>query len=116
MRHIVASRSCCLSPRRSASCEPGGPQGIGAAFLGASGALLAGVGDMDRSERGRLVVNAGLLGGVNLSGGLVTLLIESDLERAFERAYGTGDVSSVGIHVGVTPVRGGGALQMGGTF
>jgi hypothetical protein len=90
--------------------------GIGAAFLGASGALLAGVGDMDRSERGRLVVTTGLLGGANLSGGLVTLLIESDLERAFERAYGTGDVSSVGIHVGVAPVGGGGALQMGGTF
>ncbi len=93
-----------------------GSMSVGTLLLGATGALLAGVGDMAHAERGRLVVITGLLGGANLSGGLVTLLIESDLERAFETAYGASDVSSFSVQLGMASLRGGGAVQMRGTF
>lgn len=87
---------------------------IAGAGLGASGALVAGLGDWGESKRESWAVQLFAGGAIFTSAGITTLLLRSDTERGYELAYPAQPSSGVTLHF--APVRGGATLQLGGAF
>jgi len=85
--------------------------GAGAAIAGTT--LAAGAGDM--TSKARTGWSAGLLvgGGVMAGAGIAALLIRSPAEDGYQSAYGT---EAPPLTLGLTPLPGGGAVSVSGTF
>jgi hypothetical protein len=90
---------------------------LGVAGLGTGAVLAAGVGDLDRGEKADYVTTAFVAGGAFLSGGIATLLLESDLERGFDLAYPSeAGMAGLRLDFGVAVLPSGGAVQVVGSF
>ena len=88
---------------------------VGVAGLGVGAAVVAGAGDLDREERSEWVV-ASLVGGAAfVTAGALAWTMESPIERQFALAY-PGAAAPVRVDVSFVPTRGGGQLQLTGSF
>lgn len=89
---------------------------LGGLGLGAGALVLAGVGDYDRSKEAELATIS-LLGGAGFATlGALAFVVKSPLERQYLLAYPNAAVSSLPLDVALVPTRGGGALQVMGSF
>jgi hypothetical protein len=83
----------------------------------ASGALLlAGAGDLNRSDQANLATLAFLGSGLFASAGIASLTLESRFERGYGLAYPALARGLSPLHIGFAPARGGGSLQLTRVF
>jgi hypothetical protein len=89
---------------------------IGGAGVASGALLLAGAGDLNRSDQADLATLAFLGGGLFVSAGIAGLTLESNFERGYGLAYPAPASALPPLHIGFAPARGGGSLQLTRVF
>lgn len=90
--------------------------GLGVAGIAAATAVVAGAGDLDDGDKAEWSV-IGYVGGTAFAtAGVMAWFVESPMERHYHLAYRAASTPSAHLGLGVSPVRGGAAVQLGGVF
>jgi len=89
---------------------------IGGAGIASGALLLAGAGDLNRSDQANLATLAFLGGGLFASAGIAGLTLESGFERGYGLAYPAAASALSPLHIGFAPARGGGSLRLTRAF